>query len=141
MSASLTNATGLGIANLTGGAVSQPWGAVAHSLIGFAFVFFGGYNTFEKFMKLLVGVMGFSILFCALFTLDDPSERPDGADYVFGGGRVEETAAYPELFVANGFVQTVAYPGGHPNARFPSTCTCKCGTLSPASGPLLITTR
>src|SRR5687768_15354525 len=71
VSASLTNATGLGIANLTGGAVSQPWGAVAHSLIGFAFVFFGGYNTFEKFMKLLVGVMGFSILFCALFTLDN----------------------------------------------------------------------
>src|SRR5688572_13454918 len=35
VSASLTNATGLGIANLTGGAVSQPWGAVAHSLIGF----------------------------------------------------------------------------------------------------------
>jgi len=71
VSASLTNATGLGIANLTGGAVSQPWGAVAHSLIGFVFVFFGGYNTFEKFMKLLVGVMGFSILFCALFTLDN----------------------------------------------------------------------
>ena len=71
VSASLTNATGLGIANLTGGAISQPWGAVMHSLIGFVFVFFGGYNTFEKFMKLLVGVMGFSILFCALFTLDN----------------------------------------------------------------------
>src|SRR5687767_15466801 len=71
VSASLTNATGLGIANLTGGAIPQSWGAVMHSLIGFAFVFFGGYNTFEKFMKLLVGVMGFSILFCALFTLDN----------------------------------------------------------------------
>jgi Mn2+/Fe2+ NRAMP family transporter len=71
VSASLTNATGLGIANLTGGAISQSWGAVMHSLIGFVFVFFGGYNSFEKFMKLLVGVMGFSILFCALFTLDN----------------------------------------------------------------------
>jgi Mn2+/Fe2+ NRAMP family transporter len=71
VSASLTNATGLGIANLTGGAISQPWGAVLHSLIGFVFVFFGGYSSFEKFMKLLVGVMGFSILFCALFTLDN----------------------------------------------------------------------
>ena len=78
VSASLTNATGLGIANLTGGAVSQPWGAVAHSLIGFAFVFFGGYNTFEKFMKLLVGIMGFSILFCAVFTLDDPARAARG---------------------------------------------------------------
>ena len=71
VSASLTNATGLGIANLTGGAISQSWGAVAHSLIGFAFVFLGGYGSFEKFMKLLVGVMGFSILFCAMFTLDN----------------------------------------------------------------------
>ena len=32
VSAALTNATGLGIANLTGGAVPQSWGAVAHSL-------------------------------------------------------------------------------------------------------------
>jgi Mn2+/Fe2+ NRAMP family transporter len=71
VSASLTNATGLGIANLTGGAISQPWGAVLHSVIGFVFVFFGGYSSFEKFMKVLVGVMGFSILFCAMFTLDN----------------------------------------------------------------------
>ena len=78
VSASLTNATGLGIANLTGGAISQPWGAVAHSLIGFTFVFFGGYDTFEKFMKVLVGVMGFSILFCALFTLDNPGLAAQG---------------------------------------------------------------
>jgi Mn2+/Fe2+ NRAMP family transporter len=72
VSASLTNATGLGIANLTGGAIPQSWGAVLHSVIGFVFVFFGGYNSFEKFMKLLVGVMGFSILICAIFTLNQP---------------------------------------------------------------------
>ncbi len=93
VSASLTNATGLGIANLTGGAISQSWGAVLHSLVGFAFVFFGGYNSFEKFMKLLVGVMGFSILFCAMFTLDNnavpalrglliPSIPPGSGTYV-----------------------------------------------------------
>src|SRR5438270_4323124 len=35
----------------------------------------------------------------------------------------------------------LTYPGGQANARLPSKCTCKCGTLSPASGPLLITTR
>ena len=58
VSAALTNATGLGIANLTGGAISQPWGAVAHSLFGFAFVWFGGYNGFEKLMKTLVGDHG-----------------------------------------------------------------------------------
>ena len=38
VSAALTNASGLGIANLTGGAIPQSWGAVAHSLFGFAFV-------------------------------------------------------------------------------------------------------
>jgi Mn2+/Fe2+ NRAMP family transporter len=72
VSAALTNATGLGISNLTGGAISQPWGAVAHSLIGFVFVWFGGYASFEKLMKLLVGIMGFSILLCAALTLHDP---------------------------------------------------------------------
>jgi Mn2+/Fe2+ NRAMP family transporter len=78
VSASLTNATGLGIANLTGGALPQSWGAVVHSLIGGAFVWLGGYNNFEKFMKLLVGIMGFSILFCALFTLHDPMPALQG---------------------------------------------------------------
>ena len=72
VSAALTNATGLGIANLTGGRISQPWGAVAHSLFGFAFVWFGGYSGFEKLMKTLVAVMGFSILTCAILTLHDP---------------------------------------------------------------------
>lgn len=72
VSASLTNATGLGMANLTGGAIPQSWGAVAHSLIGGLLIFFGGYNNFEKLMKLLVGIMGFSILFCALFTMHQP---------------------------------------------------------------------
>ena len=83
VSAALTNATGLGIANLTGGAISQPWGAVAHSLIGFAFVWFGGYNGFEKLMKTLVAIMGFSILTCAILTLHEPAAgaaRAGGAD-------------------------------------------------------------
>jgi Mn2+/Fe2+ NRAMP family transporter len=72
VSAALTNATGLGISNLTGGAISQPWGAVLHSLVGFTFVWLGGYSAFERLMKLLVGVMGFSILMCAAMTLPDP---------------------------------------------------------------------
>lgn len=71
VSAALTNACGLGIANLTGGTVSQPWGAVIHSLIGGTFVALGGYSGFEKLMKTLVGIMGFSILICALMTFDD----------------------------------------------------------------------
>ena len=72
VSASLTNATGLGMANLTGGALSQSWGAVLHSLVGGLVVLLGGYNSFEKLMKILVGIMGFSILFCAIFMLGQP---------------------------------------------------------------------
>lgn len=78
VSAALTNATGLGMANLTGGAISQPWGAVLHSLIGFAFVWLGGYSGFEKLMKTLVGVMGFSILVCAALTLNEPRTALEG---------------------------------------------------------------
>jgi Mn2+/Fe2+ NRAMP family transporter len=78
VSAALTNATGLGIANLTGGAIPQSWGAVLHSLVGFAFVWLGGYTSFEKLMKLLVGIMGFSILICAALTLHDPLPAVQG---------------------------------------------------------------
>jgi Mn2+/Fe2+ NRAMP family transporter len=73
VTAALTNATGLGIATLTGGRVSQAWGAVLHSLFGFAFVLSGGYQSFEKAMKILVGVMGFSILICSALTFHDPA--------------------------------------------------------------------
>lgn len=78
VSAALTNATGLGIANLTGGAVSQPWGAVCHSLFGCVFVLRGGYTGFEKLMKTLVGIMGFSILICAVLTFEDPAGAAKG---------------------------------------------------------------
>ena len=73
VTAALTNATGLGLANLTGGAVPQAWGAILHSLVGAAFVLLGGYAGFEKLMKGLVGVMGFSILICAILTFRDPA--------------------------------------------------------------------
>jgi Mn2+/Fe2+ NRAMP family transporter len=78
VSAALTNATGLGIANLTGGAISQPWGAVLHSLAGFVFVFLGGYGPFEKLMKALVGIMGFSIVVCAALTFNNPGATLQG---------------------------------------------------------------
>jgi Mn2+/Fe2+ NRAMP family transporter len=72
VSAALTNACGLGIANLTGGAITQNWGAVIHSLIGFVFVLLGGFQGFEKIMKVLIGVMFFSIITCAALTFHDP---------------------------------------------------------------------
>src|SRR6188474_517664 len=72
VTAALTNATGLGISNLTQGRIPQSWGGVFHSLFGFVFVLLGGYGGFEKLMKTLVGVMGFSILVCAALTFHDP---------------------------------------------------------------------
>jgi Mn2+/Fe2+ NRAMP family transporter len=78
VSAALTNATGLGIANLTSGVVPQSWGAVAHSLIGGVLVWVGGYARFEKLMKALVGVMGFSILICAGLTMTNPGPALQG---------------------------------------------------------------
>ncbi|MBI4519571.1 MAG: Nramp family divalent metal transporter [Gemmatimonadetes bacterium] len=78
VTAALTNATGLGMANLTGGAIAQPWGAVLHSLFGCGFVLLGGYAGFEKLMKLLVGVMGFSILICAVMTFSEPVDAVGG---------------------------------------------------------------
>ena len=78
VTAALTNATGLGISNLTGGAIPQSWGAVGHSLIGFVLVWIGGYAWFERLMKLLVGIMGFSILVCALLVVRDWSHVAAG---------------------------------------------------------------
>ncbi len=71
VSAALANACGLGISNLTNGAVPSSWGAVLHSLIGFAFVWFGGFSGFEKLMRALIGLMVVTIVACAALTLQD----------------------------------------------------------------------
>jgi Mn2+/Fe2+ NRAMP family transporter len=79
VTAALTNATGLGMANLTGGAIPQSWGAVLHSLIGGAFVLLGGYARFETLVKALVAIMAFAILACAALTFGDPVGVVTGA--------------------------------------------------------------
>ncbi len=71
VTAALANACGLGISNLTFGAVPQSWGAALHSLAGAAFVLLGGFSGFQKIMKLLVGAMFFAIIGCAIVTLED----------------------------------------------------------------------
>jgi Mn2+/Fe2+ NRAMP family transporter len=73
VSAALTSAAGLGIATLTSGAVPRSWGAIAHSLIGCAVVFAGGFKGFEKVMKVLIATMFFSIIACAALTFSAPS--------------------------------------------------------------------
>ena len=78
VSAALTGATGLGITTLTGGAISRPWGAVIHSLIGGGFVLIGGFKGFERVMKVLIATMFFSIVTCAVLTLHDPGALARG---------------------------------------------------------------
>ena len=78
VTAALTNATGLGMENLTGGAIPRSWGAVAHSFIGAAFVLVGGFAGFDKAIKVLVGIMGFSVLTCAALTFPAPVETLRG---------------------------------------------------------------
>lgn len=72
VSAAMANACGLGIENLTGGAVPASWGAVAHSLAGCAFVWAGGFRSFEKLMQVLIGIMVVAIVACAALTFQDP---------------------------------------------------------------------
>jgi Mn2+/Fe2+ NRAMP family transporter len=71
--AALTGACGLGIANLTNGAIPRSWGAVAHSLIGGGLVLAGGFRGFETVMKALIMTMFFTIVACAIFTFHDPA--------------------------------------------------------------------
>jgi len=71
VSAAMANACGLGISNLTGGAVSTQWGAVIHSILGGIFVWVGGFKGFEKLMRVLIGVMVLFIVACAVLTFED----------------------------------------------------------------------
>ncbi len=70
--AALTNACGIGIQNLTRGAIPAPWGAVLHSLVGATAVLIGGFKGFERIMKALIGLMFGTIVLCAALTFESP---------------------------------------------------------------------
>jgi len=67
----MANACGLGISNLTAGAISTQWGAVIHSILGGIFVWIGGFKGFEKLMHVLIGIMVLFIVACAALTFQD----------------------------------------------------------------------
>jgi Mn2+/Fe2+ NRAMP family transporter len=73
VSAALTSACGLGIANLTHGVIPRQWGAIAHSIVGGSLVLAGGFSGFEKVMKVLITTMFFAIIACAALTMSDPA--------------------------------------------------------------------
>ena len=78
VSAAMANACGLGIENLTGGAIPASWGAVAHSLVGGAFVWAGGFRGFERLMHILIGVMVVAIVTCAVLTFQNAAGALSG---------------------------------------------------------------
>ena len=72
VSAAMASACGLGISNLTGGAVSAQSGAVVHSVLGGIFIWIGGFKGFERLMQVLIGVMVVFIVACAMLTFENP---------------------------------------------------------------------
>lgn len=78
VSAALVNACGLGIANLTGGAISPAWGGILHSFAGLVIVWIGGFRGFSTIMKALVAIMVVCVVVCAAFTVYEPLDAARG---------------------------------------------------------------
>ena len=68
----LTNGSGLAIENLTGGAVPRSWGAVAHCLVAFGFIYSAHAGGFARVMKPLMVLMFVAIVLCATLTFSEP---------------------------------------------------------------------
>lgn len=68
----LTNGSGLAIENLTGGAVPRSWGAVAHCLVAFGFIYSAHAGGFARVMKPLIVLMFVAIVLCATLTFSEP---------------------------------------------------------------------
>ena len=68
----LTNGSGLAIENLTGGAVPRSWGALAHCLVAFGFIYSAHAGGFARVMKPLMVLMFVAIVLCATLTFSEP---------------------------------------------------------------------
>lgn len=72
VSGALITGCGLAVENLTGGAVSHRWGALAHALVAFVFIYSAPTRGFARAMKPLVVVMFVSVVLCAAFSFREP---------------------------------------------------------------------
>ncbi len=72
VSGALISGCGLAIENLTGGAVPRSWGALAHAMAAFCFIYAARTRGFQRTMKPLIVVMFFSIVICAVFAFAGP---------------------------------------------------------------------
>ncbi|ATC63134.1 hypothetical protein CMV30_03720 [Nibricoccus aquaticus] len=73
VSGALITGCGLGIENLTGGAVPRSWGGLVHGALAFVFIYLARTRGFERAMKPLIVVMFLSIVICAGFAFREPA--------------------------------------------------------------------
>jgi Mn2+/Fe2+ NRAMP family transporter len=74
VSGALVTGCGLAIEHLSRGAVPRSWGALAHAVVAFVFIFAARTGGFVKAMKPLIVVMFVSIVICAAFAFDEPAQ-------------------------------------------------------------------
>jgi Mn2+/Fe2+ NRAMP family transporter len=72
VSGALITGCGLAIENITGGAVSRTWGALAHAVAAFALIWSAQTGVFTRVMKPLIVVMFVNIVACAALTFREP---------------------------------------------------------------------
>ncbi len=72
VSGALITGCGLAVENLTNGRVPRLWGALAHGLVAFAFIYSAHTRGFSRAMKPLIILMFVSIVICAAFAFGEP---------------------------------------------------------------------
>jgi Mn2+/Fe2+ NRAMP family transporter len=78
VSGALVTGCGLAIEHLTNGAVPRSWGALAHAMAAFGYIYAARTGGFERAMKPLIVVMFFSIVLCAALVFDAPLDFARG---------------------------------------------------------------
>ena len=72
VSGALVSGCGLAIENITSGAVPFVWGALAHAVVAFLFIYTAHAARFASIMKPLIAIMFVSVVVCAGLTFRDP---------------------------------------------------------------------
>lgn len=73
VSGALISGCGLAVENITGGAVPFVWGALAHAVVAFVFIYTAHAGRFSAVMKPLIAIMFLSVVVCAALTFREPS--------------------------------------------------------------------
>ncbi len=73
VSGALISGCGLAVQNITRGAVPFVWGALAHAVVAFLFIYTARTALFTLIMRPLIAVMFVSVVVCAALTFPDPA--------------------------------------------------------------------